>query len=138
MPVTRVFDILTKIDAEFSSKTDLLCSKDKKTGWKCFSAKEFVVSAHAVAAGLLEKGIEPGDRVAIISNNRPEWNFVDFACLQTGTINTPLYPTISDHDLKYVIAEAELRYFFVADEAQYRKVKNDAQGYAIDEYASLW
>jgi len=114
MPVTRVFDILSKIEAEFSYKTDLLCSKDKKTGWKCFSAADFVANANYVAAALIQKGIKPGDRVALISNNRPEWNFVDFGCQQAGAILVPVYPTISQTDLHFILNHCEAKLVFIS------------------------
>lgn len=122
MQVTRVFDILGKINAEFPEKTDLLCSKDKKTGWKCFSSKEFVANAHAVAAALLEKGIKPGDRVAIVSNNRPEWNFVDFGCQMAGAILVPVYPTISQTDLQFILKHAEVKIVFISSADIFKKM----------------
>jgi len=55
-----------------------------------------------------------GDKVAIISNNRPEWNFADLGILQAGAINVPIYPTISDRDLHFILMDAEVRMVFVS------------------------
>ncbi|MGZ3931819.1 MAG: AMP-dependent synthetase/ligase, partial [Bacteroidia bacterium] len=63
--------------------------------------------------------------------------FVDYACLQTGAVNTPLYPTISDHDLKHIIADADVKYFFVATAEQYAKVKACSQQSSIKEIFSF-
>ncbi len=122
MTVTRVFDILNKIEAEFAHKTDLLCSKDKKTGWKCHTAREFVENASYVASGLIQKGLKPGDRVAIIANNRPEWNFVDFGCQQAGIISVPVFPTISQHDLQFILKHAEVKLVFFSTADIYKKI----------------
>lgn len=124
MQVTRVFDILSKIEADFSFKTNLLCSKDKKTGWKCYTAAEFTANANYVAAGLLSKGIRPGDKIAIIANNRPEWNFVDFGCQQAGAISVPIFPTISAHDLQFIMRHAEIKMVFFSSADIYKKLLN--------------
>src|SRR5688572_35191 len=127
----RLFDLLHQLKQK-PLKDDALAAKENGE-WRKYSTNEYIETVNNLSYAFLYLGLKPGDKIGLISNNRPEWNFVDYACLQTGTINTPLYPTISDHDLKHVIAEAELQYFFVADEAQYKKVKDDSAGYNIKE-----
>lgn len=114
MTVTRVFDILDKLQQDFSFKTDLLCSKEKGADWKCFSTGEFIIHAHNVAAALIHKGIRPGDRIALISNNRPEWNFIDFGCQMAGAILVPVYPTVSQADLQFILTHAEVKMVFIS------------------------
>ncbi len=122
MAITRVFDILNKIETEFSHKTDLLCSKEKKADWKCFSAAEFVANANYVASALIQKGIKPGDKVCIISNNRPEWNFVDFGVQQAGAILVPVFPTISQHDLGFILKHSESKMVFLSTGDIHKKI----------------
>ena len=62
------------------------------------------------------KGISPGDKIAIISNNRPEWNFTDLGVLQIGAIDVPVYPTISENDLKFILTDADVKIVFVSSE----------------------
>ena len=112
MQVTRVFDILDKLQSQFADKTDILGHKEKKGTWKTISVSEFVANANYVSAALLEKGLKPGDTVALISNNRPEWNFVDYGCQQIGVILVPIYPTISQHDLEFILMHAEVKGVF--------------------------
>jgi long-chain acyl-CoA synthetase len=68
-----------------------------------------------LSTGLLEKGVKPGDKVAIISNNRPEWVMTDLAILQIGAINVPVYPTISDDDYAFIFNDSEVKIVFVSD-----------------------
>ena len=131
----RLFDLLHQLRQK-PAKDDALAAKENGV-WRKYSTAEYIDTVNNLSYAFLHLGLKPGDKVGLISNNRPEWNFVDYACLQTGVINTPLYPTISDHDLKHVIAEADLRYFFVADETQYKKVKQDSQGFNINEIFSF-
>ena len=59
------------------------------------STVEFVAKAKKLACGLMDLGLQPGERVGIISaNNRSEWNLCDQAILSAGCIDVPMYPTI--------------------------------------------
>ena len=73
--------------------------------------------------GLYDLGIERDDKIAIIANNRPEWNFADFAIQQCGAVSVPIYPTISEHDLKFILTDAQIKYVFVSSAELYKKVK---------------
>ncbi len=79
-----------------------------------FSTQQFVDMANQVSLGLLQMGIKPGDRIALIShNNRPEWNIMDIGMAQIGAINVPVYPTISPKDYIYIFNDASVKYCFV-------------------------
>jgi long-chain acyl-CoA synthetase len=131
----RLFDLLHQLKQK-PAKDDALAAKENGA-WRKYSTAEYIETVTNLSYAFLHVGFKRGDKIGLISNNRPEWNFVDFACLQTATINTPLYPTISDHDLKHVISEAEIQYFFVSDEAAYKKVNNCAAGSTIKEIFSF-
>lgn len=127
----RLFDLLDGL-LKLPLKEDALAAKENGS-WRKYSTNEYLEAVRNLSYAFLQLGINPGDKIGLISNNRPEWNFVDYACLQTGALNVPLYPTISEHDLKHVIGEAEISYFFVANEALYEKVKICAAGSSIKE-----
>jgi long-chain acyl-CoA synthetase len=74
-------------------------------------------------------GLKPGDKIGIVSNNRPEWNMADMGILQAGGVDVPIYPTISDADLKFIIHDAQLSYVLVSNKALYDKVKTAADGH---------
>ena len=107
--IKRVFDLLKKIKSQ--NIADCLAYKKDKL-WHKISGLEFTEKVNQVSAALLENGIAKGDRVAIISNNRPEWNFVDFACQQIGAITVPIFPTASLHDMSFILKHAEVRAVF--------------------------
>ncbi|HWY38268.1 MAG TPA: long-chain fatty acid--CoA ligase [Bacteroidia bacterium] len=123
MQVTRIFDILDKLQDQFADKPNILAHKERKGIWKEVSVKEFVAKVNYVSAALLQKGIKPGDTIALIANNRPEWNYVDYACQQIGAILVPVYPTISQHDLDFILAHAEVKGVFFSSIDILRKLQ---------------
>ena len=131
----RLFDFLSHLQ-QMPAKDDALAAKENGV-WRKYSTQEYIDTVNILSYAFIQIGIKPGDKIGLISNNRPEWNFIDYACSQTGSINTPLYPTISDHDLKYVIADAGITYFFVADKAMYDKVKSCSANSGIKEIYSF-
>ncbi len=131
----RLFDLLHHLK-QMPLKPDALAAKENGA-WRKYSTEEYIDSVNNLSYAFLDVGIKAGDKIGLISNNRPEWNFVDYACLQTGSINTPLYPTISENDLKHVIADAGIKYFFVADETMYKKVKECSANSSIKEIFSF-
>ncbi len=76
---------------------------------------------------MLELGVGKDDKVAIISMNRPEWNFVDYGIQQIGAVSVPMYPTITVEDYNYIFKDAGVKAVFVADEELYGKVKEAIQ-----------
>jgi long-chain acyl-CoA synthetase len=121
MQVKRIFDLLAHYTENFP-KSDALAAKVNGE-WVKISTNEFVENVTLLSYGLLKLGIEKGDKIGIIANNRPEWNYVDLATLQVGAIDVPVYPTISESDLKYILKDAEVKYVFVSSKDLYDKVK---------------
>ncbi len=82
--------------------------------WQFYSTDEVVNAMEEAAAGLLELGVKPGDKVAIAAyKNRPEWVIMDLACQLIGVISVPLYPTISPREYVFILEQAEVQYAFV-------------------------
>ncbi|WP_317898417.1 AMP-dependent synthetase/ligase [Aurantibacillus circumpalustris] len=131
----RLFDFLHHLK-KLPAKSDTLAAKENGV-WRKYSTDEYIDTVNALSYAFLDIGIQRGDKIGLISNNRPEWNFIDYACSQTGTINTPLYPTISEHDLKHVIGDADIKYFFVANEEIYERVKSCAANSSVIEIFSI-
>lgn len=121
MPVTRLFDLLDRYQELYPGKADALAAKvDGK--WVTYSSRSFIDSARSIAYGLMAMGVEKGDKIATLSNNRPEWNFVDLGMMQAGAIHVPVYPTISLADLKFILNDAEVKYVFVSGQELWDKV----------------
>ena len=84
--------------------------------WESISTQEYIDKANQLSRGLINLGIQPNDKIAIISsNNRTEWNVCDIGILQTGAQNVPIYPTICKEDYEYVLNHSEAIYCFVSD-----------------------
>ncbi|HXD94808.1 MAG TPA: long-chain fatty acid--CoA ligase [Bacteroidia bacterium] len=128
---SRLFDLLADLK-QMPLKDDALAAKENGT-WRKYGTQEYIDTVNYLSYAFIDLAIKNGDKIGLISNNRPEWNFVDHACLQTASINTPLYPTISDHDLKFVVGDAQIQYFFVSNADMYHKVKLACEGSTVKE-----
>ncbi|HEX8516056.1 MAG TPA: long-chain fatty acid--CoA ligase [Bacteroidia bacterium] len=125
MAVTRIFDILPQLLEKYN-KPDALASKENGK-WVKWSTQQFVDTVNNLSYGLFNLGLEREDKIAIIANNRPEWNFADFAIQQSGAVSVPVYPTISEHDLAFILADARIKYVFVSTSELHDKVKAAAE-----------
>ena len=123
LEVTRIFDLLDRYQDEYKVKEDVLAGKvDGK--WVKHDLKTYREMADNISQGLLSLGIKKGDKIATISNNRPEWNFLDMGILQIGAVHVPIYPTISQADYKYILAHSEVKYVFIAGQELLRKIED--------------
>lgn len=112
MNVTRLFDLLDNYLEKYPKQdAALACKRDGE--WKKFSIQEYVELTNNISYGMLQLGILPGDKVGIVSSNRPEWNMLDFATMQIGAISIPIYPTISQDDYRHILNHAEMKMIFI-------------------------
>lgn len=117
----RLFDILYQFHSKYP-KDDCLVKKENGK-WISYSTKEFIEYSENLAKGLLALNVQREDKIAILANNRPEWNFTDMAVQMSGCILIPIYPTISEKDLDFILNDAQVNYIFVSGEDIYKKVK---------------
>ncbi len=82
---------------------------------------EVLHRARAVAAGLAALGIAPGDRVGLLSENRPEWAIADYGCLLSGVIDVPVYPTLIASQVGFILDNAGARLVFASSREQVDK-----------------
>lgn len=122
MTFERLFDVLPNYLEKYPQKKDALAGKVDGQ-WRKYSAKEYVSLVNYLSYGLINLGIKKGDKVATISPNRPEWNFMDMAIMQVGAIHVPIYPTISSSDYEYIFNHAEVKMVFIDAKGLYNKVK---------------
>ncbi|MGZ4758131.1 MAG: AMP-dependent synthetase/ligase [Acidimicrobiales bacterium] len=92
------------------------------TTWDEMSWAEYGASVRQLVAGLVHVGFEPGDRAAILSNNRREWHVADLAIMAAGGVSVPVYQTSSSSQVTYALAHAQARVCFVEDVDQLAKV----------------
>lgn len=121
MEVSRIFDLLTRYDNNFKPKDDVLAGKENEK-WVLHNLQKYRETANNISYALMSLGIVAGDKIATISNNRPEWNFVDMGIMQVGAIHVPIYPTISADDYQYILKHSEVKYVFVAGKDLIRKI----------------
>ena len=122
METTRTFDILKRMQIQFPDKTDVLAGKVEGK-WRRYTVQEYIDCCDWVSYALLSTGIKKGDKIAIISNNRPEWNFTDFGISQIGAVSVPIYPTISSEEYAYILGHVEPKLVFISDKSLYEKIK---------------
>jgi long-chain acyl-CoA synthetase len=92
------------------------------TAWQAITWRDYEQAVAEAAVGLRSWGLEAGDRVGILSGNRPEWHIADMAVLSAGLVSTPVYSTSSSSQIAYVLADAEVKMCFVEDGQQLSKV----------------
>ena len=119
--ITRIFDIPYYQLETYNLKKALITKRDNK--WDAISSQEYLDQANAISRGLLILGVEPNDKIALISStNRTEWSVMDIGILQLGAQNVPIYPTISKEDYEYVLNHSEAIYCFVSDQSIIEKL----------------
>ncbi len=112
--IKRLFDFPYYQLETYNLKKALSTKYDGK--WESISTQEYINQSNQLSRGLLKLGVQPNDKIAIIStNNRTEWNICDIGILQTGAQTVPIYPTICKEDYEYVINHSEAIYCFVSD-----------------------
>jgi long-chain acyl-CoA synthetase len=126
MEFKRTFDILDHLMSLCPEKDDMLASKEKGN-WVKYSVRDYIEQVEYTSYGLMALGLQKGDLVVTISNNRPEWNIMDMALSQVGIIHVPIYPTISEDDYIYILNNCEPKLVFVSDKSLHDKIKPIAE-----------
>ena len=106
------------------------------TGWTDVSAAEFLADVRAVAKGLVAAGIEPGDRVALISRTRYEWTLVDYATWFAGAVTVPVYETSSAEQVEWILRDSGARAVVVETARHASRVTEVREGLA--ELHHVW
>jgi long-chain acyl-CoA synthetase len=120
MEITRLFDLPYNQLNTFP-KDDCLCDKINGS-WRKTSTQSYIDQANEISRGLIKLGVQPGDKIALISNNRSEWNIMDIGIQQVGAIGVPVYPTISAEVYAYIFNDAKVIYCVVSDQELHDKV----------------
>jgi long-chain acyl-CoA synthetase len=91
--------------------------------WFNIPATQFVERVKSVALGLASLGVRPGDRIALLSENRPEWSIADLAILSLGAINVPIYTTQALDQVEYILSDSGARAIFISNRRLYKHVQ---------------
>jgi len=126
---TRLFDCIDLQLVKFA-KEDMLAVKESGS-WKKYSTTKIKELVIQLTAGLLKLGLsgndmstENKDKIAILSNNRPEWLITDMAVQQSGAILVPIYPTTNPKEIAFIFNDAAVKCVFVSDNELLQKIKS--------------
>jgi long-chain acyl-CoA synthetase len=111
------FDATEQVDSD-----DALRYRVAADDWRSISHRDFLERVRRTALGMEALGLEPGHRVAILSENRPEWAQADWAALCAGITDVPIYDTLPSNQVEYILNDAEIRLAFVSNGDQLEKV----------------
>ncbi len=124
----RLFDCIA-FQLEKFPKTEMLAAKEQGI-WRKYSTQEISETVDILACGLSDIGVsgndltvEGQDKIAIISNNRPEWLITDLAVQKLGAVLVPIYPTTSNHEIEFIFRDASVKYVFVSSAELYEKIR---------------
>ncbi|MBB6610630.1 long-chain fatty acid--CoA ligase [Pontibacter sp. Tf4] len=149
---TRLFDCLT-YQLQHFPLPDMLAAREKGE-WRCYSTQEVQQKVDQLSAGLLGLGITRGDgtiegrdKIAIISQNCPEWMLADMAIQQIGAVSVPVYPNINNNELQFILQDAGVKMIFTGDKALTKKIEaiqeqlpdlKHIYSFTPVEYTPLW
>ncbi len=94
-----------------------------ESGWRKISHRDLLANVHALADGMAALGLRRGDRVSLLSENRPEWAQADWAMLCSGILNVPLYPTLPSNQLAFILNDSGARAVFVSNAEMLEKIR---------------
>lgn len=120
MSLRRIIDILPHIQESYH-RADTLVAK-RKGKWIPISIDEMINEVEMLSFGLMNAGILPNDKVAIVSTNCPEWNIADFAIANIGAVSVPIYPTMSPSESAFILNDASVKVVLVGDKELYQKI----------------
>jgi long-chain acyl-CoA synthetase len=93
--------------------------------WEPISWAAYGDAVREIAAGLVDLGVAPGDRVALLSTNRVEWHFADLGILSAAAVTVPVYPTSAASQVAYLVNHCEARIAFVENREQLGKILDE-------------
>jgi long-chain acyl-CoA synthetase len=91
--------------------------------WVPISSDELLKRARHIAGGLYSLGVRRGDRVAILSESRPEWTLTDAGCMFAGAIDVPIYPTLTPPQVRYILKDSGARVLVLANEGKFLQLR---------------
>ncbi|MCK4747462.1 MAG: long-chain fatty acid--CoA ligase [Bacteroidales bacterium] len=138
MNPTRIFDLLERFTTQFPNQNVLSEKIDGK--WTFYSSEKYNELAHQFACGLLELGFKKGDKIVTVTNNRPQWNFVDMGMLLAGVVHVPVYTSMNSEEYGYILEHSDASMVIVSDQKLYdlilpesQKIKAIKYFYTFDE-----
>jgi long-chain acyl-CoA synthetase len=117
---TTLVEVFELVSTRFK-RPDTLNYKSGES-WVSISSDELLARAHRIAAGLHSLGVRRGDRVALLSESRPEWTLMDAGCIFIGAVDVPIYPTLTPSQVSYILRDSGARILVLADRQKYEQL----------------
>ena len=114
----------------------VMFSRPRSAGWEDVTAAQFLAEVSAVAKGLIAAGIEPGDRVALISKTRYEWTLFDYAIWFAGAVTVPIYETSSADQISWILQDSAARAVVAESPAHLARIAGVRSG--LDHLNHVW
>jgi len=106
--------------ARFPDKKAVIFKKD--SGYYSYSWSEFLKKVEAVASSLLDQGLKPRDKIAIFSENRPEWTLIDLAAQWIGVATVPIYTSLASNEIKYLLEDSDAKIVALSSKTFFEKI----------------
>jgi long-chain acyl-CoA synthetase len=124
MEIKRNFDLLDRF-ALLPDTIGKFKLAGKESGkWREYDTKEYSSIVMKLSMGLLASGFISGDKIATITNNRPEWNFMEMGAAQVGMVHVPIHPTLTNDEFVYILNHSEAKLLIVSDKTLYARIKD--------------
>ncbi|MDR2972321.1 MAG: long-chain fatty acid--CoA ligase [Bacteroidales bacterium] len=120
MAATRIFDILE--EQKKYPKSDIFANR-LGDEWRTFSTQFYYEISHTIAYALLEMGLQKGDKISTIMNNRAEWNFMDMGITLANMVHVPIYSTLNENEYQYILNHCDCKIVVIGIEAIYKRVE---------------
>ncbi len=124
MQIKRNFDLLERFTALPDTVGRFKLAGVENGKWREYNINEYKDFVWNVSMGLLAMGFKPGDKIATITNNRPEWNFMEMGVAMAGMVHVPIHSTLTEDELEYIINHSESAMVVVSDASLYKKVQS--------------
>lgn len=121
----RNFDLLERFTSDFPGTNALSEKIDGK--WHYYSSEQYSEIAHHFAYGLMALGLEKGDKIMTVTNNRPQWNFVDMGMSMAGIIHVPVYTSMNAEEYAYIMQHSDARMVIVSDRKLHEMIEAEAK-----------
>ena len=118
--IARTFDILRFYESQYSN--DKVLSIKRNGEWIDYTVEEYRKNVDDFSRGLISMGFKKGDKIASVSENRPEWNFIDFGMSQAGCVHVSIYPTISEREFEHILSHSDSQILIVSNRELYEKI----------------
>ena len=119
-PISTINDLFCRVAAAANPRDVLWL--DEFGQWQPISSDQIYQRVRALAVAFLGWGVQKGDRIALISENRWEWAITDFATLAIGAVDVPIYPTLTGEQVAALVEDAGCRIAVVSTRQQFEKL----------------